>query len=49
MVPAQFHDVTDDKIGLKHSFMCSAAKNSYLSCRTLYSDTSAEAVEARGI
>ena len=31
---------------LKHSFTCSAPKNSYLSSRT-YSDTSAELVEAR--
>ena len=53
MVPAHFHDVTDDKIWgkkagshLKYSFVCSAAKNSYLSRRT-YSDTSAELVEAR--
>ena len=46
MVPAFFHDVTDD-IGshLNHPFMCSAPKNSYLSLRT-YSDNPAELVEA---
>ena len=53
MLPAHFYDVTDDKIlvkkawpHLKHFFMCSAPKNSYLSRRT-YSDTSAKLVEAR--
>ena len=52
MVLAHFHDVTDDKIWfkkagphLKHSFMCSAPKNSYFTRRT-YSDTSAELMEA---
>ena len=50
MVPAHFHDATDDKIWCKrgphlnHSFMSSAMGNSYLSRRT-YPDTSVELVE----